>query len=70
MYQLPYDHLMVVLPNVYYGVCVCVCVLKSFTCWVVVKPGPEICISSSKMLEVILFEVIGLSIYLIWAHFD
>ena len=68
MYQLPYDHLIVVLPNVYYGVCVCV--LKSFTCWVVVKPGPEIFISSSKMLEVILFEVIGLSIYLIWAHFD
>ena len=68
MYQLPYDHLMVVLANVYYGVCVCV--LKSFTCWVVVKPRPEIFISSSKMLEVILFEVIGLSIYLIWAHFD
>ena len=66
MYQLPYDHLIVVLPNVYYGVCV----LKSFTCWVVVKPGLEIFISSSKMLEVILFEVIGLSIYLIWAHFD
>ena len=49
---------------------VCVCALKSFTCWVVVKPQPEIFISSSKMLEVILFEVIGLSIYLIWALFD
>ena len=57
---------MVVLPNVYYGVCV----LKSFICWVVVKPRPEIFISSVKMLEVILFEVIGLSSYLIWAHFD
>ena len=43
-------------------VCGGVCVLKSFTCWVVVQPRPEIFISSVKMLEVILFEVIGLSI--------